>query len=88
VQDADVGVAREAEKSLTRYAAAHPAALQGWLSGSSTAGQELQQLADSSNATTRMRAFALVIAAAASSSAGTEELRESGVRLTELQPSI
>eukprot|EP00775_Hariotina_reticulata_P013804 gene13804-13925_t len=90
LKDADVGVAREAEVALTAYAAAHPAVLQAWLLGGSTASQQLQQLADSSNATTRMRAFALVIAAAASSAAGVELLKQSGMMnqlLSQLSPS-
>lgn len=78
MQDVDTGVAGEAERALIAQVATRPASFAALLCGSSPAGHALQEMADGHSATRRMRAFALLTAAAASSSANAEQLKQSG----------
>eukprot|EP00879_Flechtneria_rotunda_P029188 GHRR01031468.1.p1 GENE.GHRR01031468.1~~GHRR01031468.1.p1 ORF type:complete len:508 (+),score=226.57 GHRR01031468.1:2668-4191(+) len=80
LQDADTGLAGEAEKALVLYFAAHPAAFQVLLSPDSTVGQQLQSMLDGSrgDATQRMRVFSVVMAAAATHNSNAELFRQSG----------
>lgn len=78
-QDRDTGVAGEAENALIAYVAAHAAAFQDLITGSSPAGAELLRLADEGSSTQRMRVFALLTAAAAATnSSNVEQLKQSG----------
>lgn len=76
--DADVAVACTAERALVQLYGAQPAAFAALLAGSCPAAGQLQALADSSNATQRMRAFALLTAAAGAGHANAEQLKQSG----------
>jgi hypothetical protein len=78
LQDNDTGVAGAAEKALAAHVAAQPGSFTALLNSGSPAGQALQEMLDSSSATQRMRAFALLTAAAASSSSNAEQLKQSG----------
>lgn len=79
-QDADTGVAGATEKALLAYVAANPAAFQQLLSGTTPAAATLSELCSGSNssATQRMRAFSLLVRAAASSSSHAEQLKHAG----------
>jgi hypothetical protein len=78
LQDTDTGVAGEAEKALVAHIAAKPSAFAALLNGTSPAGHSIKEMLDSSSATQRMRAFALLTAAAAGSSSNAEQLKQSG----------
>jgi hypothetical protein len=78
IEQDDTGIAKAAEKALLSYTQAHPDVLADLLSGSSTAATQLAELSASSSATKRMRAFALLVQAAASSRSHAELLKQAG----------
>ena len=78
-------MAGAAERALLAYVSAHPAAFVDLLTGSSPAAVQLSELSGSSSATQRMRAFSLLVGAAASSSSHAEQLKQAGVSVRELQ---
>lgn len=80
LQDTDTGVAAEAERALVAHAAGSPAAFQALVTGSTPAGADLLRLMNDGSATQRMRVFALLTAAAATSHSNTEQLRHSGMQ--------
>lgn len=72
-------MAGAAERALLSYISAHPDTFTDLLSGSSPAATQLSELSsDSSSATKRMRAFSLLVKAAASSSSHAEQLKQAG----------
>lgn len=78
LQDSDTGIAAEAEKALVAHTAAVPGIFQSYITGSSPAGARLLQLAEDGSSTERMRVFALLTAAAATSRSNVEQLKHSG----------
>lgn len=84
----DTGIAGAAEKALLAYLHTQPpAAFADLLCGSSTAATQLAELSGSRSATQRMRAFALLVQAAAGSRSHAEQLKQAGgVDTTLLNP--
>lgn len=76
----DTVVAGAAERALLNFFRASPAALSCLLSGSSSASEVLAQVCSgsSSSSTQSMRAFSLLIQAAAGSSSLAEQLKHAG----------
>lgn len=75
-------MAGAAERALLGYISAHPDAFTDLLSDSSPAATQLSELSSSSSsATQRMRAFSLLVKAAASSRRHAEQLKQAGEAL-------
>lgn len=75
----DTGIAGAAEKALLSYLHTQPpAAFADLLCGSSIAATQLAELSGSRSATQRMRAFALLVQAAAGSRSHAEQLKQAG----------